>query len=66
MKKAAAVKIPEELTEALAREAAAGRAFETLAPSHRREYAKWVAEGKRAETRRVRAGKVVQRVMDGV
>ena len=41
------VEEPPELAAALAAEPDAQRAFETLSPTHRREYAQWVAEGKR-------------------
>ncbi|MDQ3889042.1 MAG: YdeI/OmpD-associated family protein [Actinomycetota bacterium] len=47
--------VPSELREALAADPGAHAAFETLAPSHRSEYARWVDEAKRPETRRRRA-----------
>jgi uncharacterized protein YdeI (YjbR/CyaY-like superfamily) len=56
--------IPADLVEALAKEPAAARAFEALAPSHQREYVKWVEEAKKNQTRQVRVRKVVQQVME--
>ena len=49
--RSADVVIPPELAEALDADAAAKAAFEALAPSHRREFAEFVAEAKRPETR---------------
>jgi uncharacterized protein YdeI (YjbR/CyaY-like superfamily) len=50
---------PEELARALARSKQARDAFDALPPSHRREYAEWVAQAKKAETRERRARKTV-------
>jgi uncharacterized protein YdeI (YjbR/CyaY-like superfamily) len=57
--------IPPELTAALAGHPAAGAAFSELPPSHRREYAQWVGEAKRAETRVRRATATAVKVLDG-
>jgi hypothetical protein len=53
--RSADVIVPPELVEALDADPAAKAAFETLAPSRRREYAEFVAEAKRPETRLRRA-----------
>lgn len=53
---------PEELTAALAADPAARAAFDALPPSHQREYVRWIAEGKRSETRTERAAKTVRRI----
>lgn len=45
------VDVPEALSEALAGDAAAKAVFEGLAYTHRKEYARWIAEAKREETR---------------
>jgi bacteriocin resistance YdeI/OmpD-like protein/uncharacterized protein DUF1905 len=45
------VEVPEALTKALSEDATAGAAFEALAYTHRKEYARWIAEAKREETR---------------
>ncbi|HYN71803.1 MAG TPA: YdeI/OmpD-associated family protein [Nakamurella sp.] len=57
--------LPPELTGALAENPAAGAAFAALPPSHRREYAQWVGEAKRADTRLRRATATTVKVLDG-
>ncbi|MEI2641462.1 MAG: YdeI/OmpD-associated family protein [Candidatus Nanopelagicales bacterium] len=56
------VELPPELKEALAADPQAGRSFEALAFTHRREYAQWVAEAKRPETRQRRVAETLRRV----
>jgi hypothetical protein len=56
------VDIPEELAAALAADPDAGVAFAQLSFSHRREYAAWVGEAKKPETRERRAGDAVARI----
>ena len=48
----------------VARAAAAERIFEALPPSHRNEYLRWIGEAKRAETRRRRAVKAAEMMVD--
>jgi Bacteriocin-protection, YdeI or OmpD-Associated/Domain of unknown function (DUF1905) len=45
------VDVPAELERALAKDTTAKASFERLSYTHRKEYARWVAEAKRAETR---------------
>jgi hypothetical protein len=45
------VEIPQALARALSADPDAQAAFERLAFTHRKEYARWVAEAKREETR---------------
>ena len=45
------VEVPPALASALAGDAEARSVFESLAFTHRREYAEWIAEAKREETR---------------
>jgi antitoxin component of MazEF toxin-antitoxin module len=45
------VEVPEALAAALAADPEARAKFESLAYTHRKEYATWVAEAKREETR---------------
>lgn len=45
------VEVPAALAAALAADPAANAAFEGLAFSHRKEYARWIGEAKREETR---------------
>jgi Bacteriocin-protection, YdeI or OmpD-Associated/Domain of unknown function (DUF1905) len=56
---------PADLADALAADAEAGAAFAGLSFTHQREYAEWVAEAKRAETRRRRVELAVQMLRDG-
>ena len=56
--------MPAELSEALSENEAAERIFEALPPSHRNEYLQWIGEAKRAETRRRRAVKAVEMMVD--
>jgi uncharacterized protein YdeI (YjbR/CyaY-like superfamily) len=57
-----APKIPEELSAAIASNPKARSAFLALPPSHRREYASWIMEGKKPETRRQRSEKAVRMI----
>jgi uncharacterized protein YdeI (YjbR/CyaY-like superfamily) len=51
--------VPPELAAALARNRAARRNFENLAPSYRRRFVYWIAMAKREETRRKRVAEVI-------
>jgi uncharacterized protein YdeI (YjbR/CyaY-like superfamily) len=53
------VEVPAELAEALAADTEARKAFEAFGYSHQKEYADWVGEAKKAETRLSRAQKAV-------
>src|SRR5437762_2799972 len=44
---ARSVEVPEDLTVALADDVKAGAAFEVLADSHRKEFARWISEATR-------------------
>jgi Bacteriocin-protection, YdeI or OmpD-Associated/Domain of unknown function (DUF1905) len=55
--------MPAELQSSLDADPAAKSAFETLAPSHRREHAQYVAEAKQAATRERRAERVVAQLL---
>jgi hypothetical protein len=56
---------PADLAAALAADAAAKAAFDGLSFTHQREYAEWVAEAKRPETRRRRVEQATQMLRDG-
>jgi len=58
------VTVPPELATALAQDPAAQKAFASLAPSHRLEYAEWVGGAKKEETRLSRAEKAVGMVLE--
>jgi bifunctional DNA-binding transcriptional regulator/antitoxin component of YhaV-PrlF toxin-antitoxin module len=60
------VEVPPALAAALADNREAGVAFDDLSYSHRREYAQWVAEAKREETRERRVAKAVEMLRSGV
>jgi hypothetical protein len=59
------VDVPEALAAALERDGAARAAFDALAFTHRKEYARWVAEAKRDETRDRRVAKAVEMLREG-
>jgi Bacteriocin-protection, YdeI or OmpD-Associated/Domain of unknown function (DUF1905) len=60
------VDVPDELASALGVDPAARTAFESLSYTHRKEYARWVGEAKRDETRRRRVEKAIAMLRDGV
>ena len=55
---------PPELTQALADNPAATAAYERLPFTHRNEYAKWIDEGKKPETRAARVAKTIKRLTE--
>jgi hypothetical protein len=59
------VEIPEELALALASDAPARAVFESLAFTHRKEYAEWIAEAKRPDTKERRVAKTLQMLVEG-
>ena len=59
------VDVPEALAAALAADAEAAAAFERMAFTHRKEYARWVAEAKREETRERRVAQAVEMIRTG-
>ncbi len=61
----AAVRVPDARAAALAAEPGLRARFDALAPSHRKEFARWVAEAKRDETRDKRVAQAVEMVREG-
>ncbi|MBI1376717.1 MAG: DUF1905 domain-containing protein [Frankiales bacterium] len=59
------VEIPPALQAALDSDAAARAAFDGLAYSHRKEFARWVAEAKRDETRDRRVAETLTMLAEG-
>jgi hypothetical protein len=55
---------PPELTAALAENPAAKVAYEQMPPSHRNEYAQWIEEGKKPETRADRVARTIKRLTE--
>lgn len=59
------VEIPDALAAALAADPQAGASFERMAFTHRKEYARWVAEAKREETRQRRVEQALEMIRAG-
>ncbi len=57
--------IPEGFRGALDRSKAAGRFFNTLSPSHQREYIEWIAEAKREQTATRRIEQAIEWLAEG-
>jgi hypothetical protein len=60
------VEVPEDLAQALSRDAVAREVYEALSFTHRNEYARWVAEAKRPETRERRVRQSLEMLRAGV
>ena len=60
-----AVEVPADLAEALAKDEAAKTTFDALAFTHRKEWVRWVAEAKKAETRAARVAKTIEALHAG-
>jgi hypothetical protein len=59
------VEVPEELAAALADDPTAKAAFDQLAYTHRKEFARWVGEAKREETRDRRVAQALEMLREG-
>jgi bacteriocin resistance YdeI/OmpD-like protein/uncharacterized protein DUF1905 len=59
------VEVPEALASALDADAKARAAFDALAYTHRKEFARWVAEAKRDDTRERRVSATVEMLHEG-
>jgi uncharacterized protein YdeI (YjbR/CyaY-like superfamily) len=59
------VEAPAEFTAALKKNKAANAAYAALSPSCKREYAEWIAEAKRPETRQRRIAQAVEWIAEG-
>lgn len=57
--------VPAELTAALRKNVKAATAFDAFPPSHKREYAEWIAEAKGEDTRRRRVESAVEWIAEG-
>lgn len=60
------VELPPALQAALDGDPVARAAFDKLAFTHRKEYAGWIAEAKRDETRDRRAARAIEMLREGV
>jgi hypothetical protein len=59
------VEVPEALAEALAADPKAKANFDAMAFTHRKEYARWVADAKREETRQRRVRQALEMIRSG-
>lgn len=59
------VDVPPALSAALDADPGVRAAFDALASSHRKEFARWIAEAKREETRDRRVAQAVEMIRDG-
>jgi uncharacterized protein YdeI (YjbR/CyaY-like superfamily) len=57
--------IPPELKRALARNAPASASFKGFSPSHKREYAEWIASAKGEDTRDRRVKAAIEMISEG-
>ena len=57
------VSVPPDLESAL--DDAARRTFDSLAPSHRKEWVRWVEEAKKPETRAARITRTIEALREG-
>ena len=59
------VRVPPELTAALKKNKMAAKVFAEFSPSCRREYAEWIAQAKRPETKQKRVKQAVEWIAQG-
>jgi hypothetical protein len=59
------VEVPEALAAALACDPRAKASFERMAFTHRKEYARWIAQAKKDETRERRVGQALEMIRAG-
>lgn len=59
------VDVPDALVAALATDPAAEKAFERISFTHRKEYARWISEAKRDETRQRRVQRALEMIKAG-
>jgi hypothetical protein len=59
------VEVPGELAAALAADPQARASFDSMAFTHRKEYARWITEAKREETRQRRVQQAVEMIRAG-
>jgi uncharacterized protein YdeI (YjbR/CyaY-like superfamily) len=57
--------VPPELKAALAKNRKAATHFAAFPPSHRREYAEWIGEAKREETKTKRVAQAIEWIAEG-
>lgn len=60
------LEIPDELKEALSKQTELSKAFDSLTPGKQKEYAQYIIEAKREETRLKRLEKITPMILKGV
>ena len=60
------LEIPDELKEALSNSSELSEAFDSLTPGKQKEYAEYISEAKREETRLKRLEKITPMILSGV
>jgi hypothetical protein len=60
------VEVPPALAKGLQQDPEARKIFDGLSYTHRREYAQWIAEAKRDDTRERRAARALEMLREGV
>jgi hypothetical protein len=60
------VEVPPELRAVLESDSAAWAAFKGLSYTHQNEYARWISEAKRVETRARRAARAIEMLLEGL
>lgn len=58
-------RVPSELSAALKKNKLAAKAFERFSPTNRRDYAEWIADAKRPETKEKRVKQAVEWIAQG-
>jgi uncharacterized protein YdeI (YjbR/CyaY-like superfamily) len=59
------VEVPEALAAALAADPEAKASFDRMAFTHRKEYARWIADAKQEQTRERRLGQALEMIRAG-
>lgn len=59
------VSVPGDLAQALAEDPRAADFFDGLAPTHRKEWVRWIEDAKKAETRASRLAKTIAALHEG-
>jgi hypothetical protein len=59
------VELPTELADALLSDPEARVKFDSMAFTHRKEYARWISDAKREDTRRRRVAEALERIKAG-
>jgi len=57
--------VPEALAAALAADPEAKASFDRMAFTHRKEYARWIADAKQEQTRQHRLGQALEMIRAG-